>query len=74
VTYWTADFEAVSGLAFRDARPLQAGESSIARNLDFPPPPNAFWSSVRTVLRGRNLGKRNGPGTGCAARRLARSA
>jgi len=51
-----ADFEPVCGLSFRDARPFQAGESVVARNVGFPPPPSAFWTAARPLLKaGRKL-------------------
>lgn len=47
---YLAEFTPVSGLVFRDARPFQAGENNVSFNLDFPPPPEAFWSALNRTL------------------------
>lgn len=55
---FVVDFDPVAGITFRDARPFQAGENSVARSLAFPPHPGAFWAAVRQVLHprlGRNF-------------------
>lgn len=48
---YAAEFTPVSGLVFRDARPFEAGTDTVSWNLDFPPPPEAFWSALNRVLR-----------------------
>ncbi len=55
---YQAEFTPVSGLVFRDARPFDAGTDSVSSNLEFPPPPEAFWSALKRVLisvRSRSL-------------------
>ena len=53
MTYtYVADFIPAGGLVFRDARPFQAGEDTVAASLEFPPPPEAFWSALnRTIVQ-----------------------
>jgi CRISPR/Cas system CMR-associated protein Cmr3 (group 5 of RAMP superfamily) len=47
---YVADFIPAGGLVFRDARPFDAGVDTVAGNLDFPPPPEAFWSALNLTL------------------------
>jgi CRISPR/Cas system CMR-associated protein Cmr3 (group 5 of RAMP superfamily) len=47
---YVAEFTPVSGLVFRDARPFQAGQDTVSANIDFPPPPEAFWSALNRSL------------------------
>ena len=49
---YLAKFTPVSGLVFRDARPFDAGTDTVSSNLDFPPPPEAFWSALNRTLVG----------------------
>jgi CRISPR-associated protein Cmr3 len=49
---YAAEFTPISGLVFRDARPFEAGTDTVSSNLDFPPPPEAFWSALNRVLKG----------------------
>ncbi len=55
--YFVADVEPVSVLSLRDARPLQAGETTVARTLPFPPPPAAFWAAINRLLPARARGR-----------------
>lgn len=49
---YLAKFTPVSGLVFRDARPFEAGTDTVSSNLDFPPPPEPFWSALNLLLIG----------------------
>src|SRR5579884_2388236 len=54
-----ADFDPIAGFTFRDSRPFQAGENSVARAAIFPPHPGPFWSAARRALhprKGRDFG------------------
>lgn len=47
---WIVDYSPLSVLAFRDARPFQAGQSFSARSLHFPPPPAAVYWAARPLF------------------------
>jgi hypothetical protein len=49
--FLAVDFEPVTGLTMRDARPFQAGESGTAHNLEFPPPPGSFALEAAKLVR-----------------------
>jgi hypothetical protein len=67
-----ADFTPLSGLTLRDARPFQAGDSTTSFNLPFPPPPAAFWSAARAVVRPKDRAAGdNSPGLRLHARGFA---